>query len=891
MTQRFYLILLAGLSLLALSACVEQARNAIPFLPPSKYVDVGGRQLTREEAAYYQKIKDLSRATKINPRDAVAFNAIGELAQKKGWFSVAKECYFKSIAIDDTLSEGHHNLGLIFIYEDRMTEALDQLNKAKNLSPDDARIRHRLGMAKAGLMKQAEALKEYDEAIALDAEYTPAYLEKARLLYSQRKYAEAAATCRLALQNIPKTDVHAVAKESRGNSIIDKILPVGSVEEVVPKTWKQEAAFDLALCLKAQGQFNEALNVLLQADGTEEARLDVQMLRAKLLEADNRAAEALAILEPLRTAFPDRAEIPKRMAQIYQKSGQKDLAIKTRLEAAELDQADRELQEEAARNAVEKKDTARAIAIFERLVRVDGENIRYRRQLAKAYDDSGIVRQAALQYQEIVNREPQDTATRRRMAMIFSDLPGFQGRATFHLAEIVKQNPKDAEAYRRLGELALQSRNFVEAEKYIKLTLQYTPNDAKAHHNLATLYTNQNRYEDAVEGYKKALKLDAAYATAYVNLARTMRYLNRHEEVVEPLRAYLKMQPTDEEAMRMLADSLRIIGRREEAIQEYEAIAALKVGDVDASLKLAELQTGLGRPKSAAGLYETILEKNPSNIDALKEAARLYSGMDMPLRTVYCWQRVLTLKPGDLEAQKRLAEAYVKIGSDEAAIKYFQVVGKSGDAEAWKATAELHIKRGERDLAVQAYREAIKIKNQDIDARRQLTSLLHNSPNQEERDEALKLYQEMTQLDAKDYSARLNLGNMLSEANRLSESQDEYDAILRDKPEHTRALIGLAVVQRKRGKYERALEVYNQALKSKPEGSDLRVIHFNMALIYDYYVNDRPKARPHYERYLEHGGDPSKLPENAGAPVDARKANKIESTRPVADEATKTSSN
>jgi tetratricopeptide (TPR) repeat protein len=866
MMRRLFAFTLAGLGLLALYGCLDEARSAIPFLPPSKYVVVGGRKLTREEAAYYQKIKDLSRATKINPRDAVAFNAIGELAQKKGGHTVAKECYFESIAIDDTLSEGHHNLGLLLIYEDRMTEALDHLKKARMLSPDDARIRHRLGMAKAGLKNYSEALKEYDEAIALDAEYTPAYLEKGRLLYSQRKYAEAAGCCRAALQHIPKATVSTVAKETRGNRILDKLLPTGQEAEA-PKTWRQEAAYDLALCLKAQGQFNEALTVLAQADDALVARLDVGMLRAKLLEASNRAAEALAALEPLRKDFPDRAEIPKRMARLYQKSGQHELAVKTRLAAAELDQSDRELQEEAALNAVAAKDNARVIAIYERLVRVDAENTGYRRQLARAYDSAGIVRQAALTYQEIINREPRDFATRRRMAMIYADLPGFQGRATFHLNECLKQNPKDAEAYRKLGELALQSRNFAEAEKYIKQTLQYTPNDPQSHHNLATLHTNQNRFEDAVDGYKQALKLDPAYAVAYADLARTLRYLNRHEEAIEPLRSYRRIKPLDEEAIRMLADSLRVIGRREEAIQEYEALAALKAGDVDASLKLAELQGGLGRPKSAAGLYETILEKNPSNIDALKEAARLYSKMDLPLRAVYCWQRVLTLKPGNLEAQKRLAEAYVRIGSDEAAIKYFEIVGKSGDAEAWKSAAELRAKRGERDQTAQCYREAIKIKSQDADARRQLTALLQGSSKPEEREEALRLYQEMTQIDAKDHSARLNLGNMLGEANRLSEAQDEYDAILRDKPGHTRALIGMAVVQRKRGKYDKSLDVYNQALKGKLEANDLRVIHFNMALIYDYYLNDRPKARPHYDSYIQNGGDPAKLPENAAKPA------------------------
>jgi hypothetical protein len=88
---RYLKAALVGSCLLVLSSCdtVDKARQVLPFMPQSKFVDVGGRQLTRAEVAYYQKIKDLSYATKVNPRDAVAYNAIGELFQKKGNYTLA----------------------------------------------------------------------------------------------------------------------------------------------------------------------------------------------------------------------------------------------------------------------------------------------------------------------------------------------------------------------------------------------------------------------------------------------------------------------------------------------------------------------------------------------------------------------------------------------------------------------------------------------------------------------------------------------------------------------------------------------------------------------------------------------------------------------------------
>ena len=117
-------------------------------------------------------------------------------------------------------------------------------------------------------------------------------------------------------------------------------------------------------------------------------------------------------------------------------------------------------------------------------------------------------RQAALAYQEIVNRVPEDIATRRRMGILFSELPGFQSRAVLQLKQVLEKNPRDAEVLRRLGEMYLQSRNFAEAEKYIRQTLEFNPRDAQAHQNLATILVGQNRFEDAVDKYKQALALD-----------------------------------------------------------------------------------------------------------------------------------------------------------------------------------------------------------------------------------------------------------------------------------------------------------------------------------------------------------------------------------------------
>lgn len=258
-------------------------------------------------------------------------------------------------------------------------------------------------------------------------------------------------------------------------------------------------------------------------------------------------------------------------------------------------------------------------------------------------------------------------------------------------------------------------------------------------------------------------------------------------------------------------------------------------------------------------------------MEALQEAGRLYSQLGLSLRSIYCWQRVLALKPDDHEAQAQLAAAYKMIGADEAAIKNFEAVASgTGDADAWKNVAALRLKRNERDLAVQAYREAIKVKNKDLAARELLASLLRSGDKREDKEEALKLYQEILQINPKDQSARLNLANMFSECNRLAEAQETYEALLREKPGQASALLGLGVLWRKRGQYDKALALYGQALKAQPEAGALRVIYFNLGLIYDYYLPDPQKAHAAYQQFIAAGGDPNKIPESVQPPEKAQ---------------------
>ena len=844
---------------LLMSGC-GAVRNYVPFLPPSNFVDVGGRMLSREEIAYYEEIKAHNKYAKIDPNSGVSYNALGELFQRKGHYPFAKELYVEAIGKDPTLSEAHHNLGVITLYEENYKDAQTHLTRAHALSPNDARIHHHLGLSYDGLGQHQAALQSFDKALVLDPEHSPAYLDKARTLYRLAKYREAEDVCRKAIANLPKVVVAQTAGDNR-SELLKMIWPSGT-DPSRPDTAFEEAHYDLALCLKAQGRHAEALTALVPAEQSklsEVTRADVQTLKARLLEASGNRGAAIATLDVLRKEYPAKAAIVKQLARLYQENGQLDLAVRSRLEAAELDHSDRALQFDAARDAEARKDFPQQIAVYERLTRLDPADLDSRRKLARAYDQAGIVRQAALTYQEVVSRAPEDLLTVRRLGILYADLPGFQGRAVLQFKRVLAVNPKDAEVLRRMGELHLVSKNPSEAEKYLREALKLTPNDPLVHKATGDLYVMQRRGEDAVQAYRRALELKPELVEIQWALARVMLSVDLREDAIKPLEIYLLAKPDDVDARRSYADALRDLNRRAEAVKQYQTIIELRPRDEKTTKELAKLATLLGQRGEAAGMYEAILEKDPSDLDALRSAARLYDDQKQPLRAMYCWQRLLKFRSEDQEGLAALAADYRAIGDEDAAIRTYEVLGH---ADAWRNVAFLRLKRNEPKLARAAYRKIIALNKSDGPARAGLAGLLQLSENETEREEAVLLYQELLQLDPKDTRARVNLANLLTESNRFAEAQEQFEHALRLDKQHAAAHVGLGVILRKRGKLNEAKEHYQAALQSDP---NCKLAHFNMGLLCDFHLEKPDEARTHYDRFVRLGGDPKLLPKADGA--------------------------
>jgi tetratricopeptide (TPR) repeat protein len=83
------------------------------------------------------------------------------------------------------------NLGLALMAQGRVEEAIPYLERACQLNPRDAVLRHRLALAYFGLNRTADAIAAWQEAVRIDPNFEEAYFTMGMILAANKRIPEA----------------------------------------------------------------------------------------------------------------------------------------------------------------------------------------------------------------------------------------------------------------------------------------------------------------------------------------------------------------------------------------------------------------------------------------------------------------------------------------------------------------------------------------------------------------------------------------------------------------------------------------------------------------------------------------------------------------------------
>ena len=502
--------------------------------------------------------------------------------------------------------------------------------------------------------------------------------------------------------------------------------------------------------------------------------------------------------------------------------------------------------------------------------------------LAELYARTGRIRDAVLEAQDILKRDPNNLEAHRLLGRIYlRSLPdtqaGAQSMEMLKLAieqyeQIIKINPSSVEDHLVLGRLYRLNNDLKRAESEFKTAVALQPDSEEGLSSLAYLYTEEgdpNKGVRLLEDVPDAARSSRLYSA----LGYTYEQAHDYKKAVAAYRRSVELDRENLDSIRGLAQNLLNDGQTDAALEQYKVIAEADPQDAQAQLRIAEIlrQSGkfdqaLEHLKKAESLVEESQEV-PYNIALVYEAQGHYDDAVQVLQQLLkknervdnnytagerSNRAIFLERLGGIYRQQGKSDLAVQtfrqmlqLGDDAAERGYEQIVESYGNDKQWQQAlgaaqeAQRKFPRS-RSLKLLVAQQLVGVGKGD-DAVAQVKSLLKNAP--EDREVYLILAQMQTRLrDFKDAE------DDLAKAEKLSTKPEEKDYV---------AFVAGSVYEREK-KYDQAEEKFKHVLTVKP--GDAAVLNYLGYMLADRglrleealgYVKKAVEQEPQNGAYLD----------------------------------------
>ncbi|HEY1658889.1 MAG TPA: tetratricopeptide repeat protein [Candidatus Sulfotelmatobacter sp.] len=346
--------------------------------------------------------------------------------------------------------------------------------------------------------------------------------------------------------------------------------------------------------------------------------------------------------------------------------------------------------------------------------------------LAELYVKTGRIRDAVLQAQDIIKRDPNNLEAHKLLGRIYlrslGDMPsgGSGSENVLKLAidqyeQIVKIEPDDVDDHLLLGRLYRFDNDSQKAEAELKTAVKLDPNSEEAITTLAMLYTDEGDtakalkvlssvpdagrsaklysalgatyeqrkdYKGAIDAYQHAIQLDRDNLDAIRGLAEN--YLNdgQIDKALEQYKVIADANPEDAQTYLRMSEIYRRQGKYDEALDSLKKAQAMVPDALEVPYNIAVVYEAQGRYDDAVKILQDLLKKTEKADNSYSQADRNNRGIFIErLGMVYRDQENY---PAAVEAFRKM----IPLGDDNAKTAYQDIIDSYRDAKEWpQATA------------------------------------------------------------------------------------------------------------------------------------------------------------------------------------------------------------
>ena len=462
--------------------------------------------------------------------------------------------------------------------------------------------------------------------------------------------------------------------------------------------------------------------------------------------------------------------------------------------------------------------------------------------LAELYAKTGRIRDAVVEAQDIIKKNPNNLEARRLLGRIYlrslGDMQAGNGSdsvlklAIEQYEQIVRLQPDSMEDHLLLGRLYRLNNDLQKAEAEFKTAVKLQPDSEEAVTTLAYLYNELGDTGRAAEVLSSVPK-NGRSAKLYSALGYTYEQQKQYKKAIDAYRHAIELDRDNLDAIRGLAENLLSDGQTDAALEQYKVIADANPEDAQTYVRIAEIYRKQGKfepalenlkkassmvpdsievPYNIASIYQAqgrYDDAIPIMLDLLKKTEKTdgsYSGSAKSNRAVFLERLGLIYRDaGNYQSANQTFRQMVALGGDENIERaYQQIIDTWREAKEWQK-------------ATDAAQEAVRKLPTSRDLKMVLAA---QQADMGKADEALKDVSALLKGNSDDRQVYITLAQMNTRLRRFGDAEQDLDkaeqlSTKEDDKEYVWFLRGSTFEREKR--YADAEVQFKKVLASDPE--------------------------------------------------------------------------
>src|SRR5436853_1556066 len=463
--------------------------------------------------------------------------------------------------------------------------------------------------------------------------------------------------------------------------------------------------------------------------------------------------------------------------------------------------------------------------------------------LAELYARTGRIRDAVVEAQDILKRDPTNLEARRLLGRIYlrslGDMQAGSGSSSVlklaieQYEQIIKLQPDSTEDHLLLGRLYRLNNDLQKAENEFKTAVRLEPGSEEAVTTLAYLYNEEGDSARAIQALN-SIPDPQRSAKLYSALGYTYEQQKEYKNAIAAYRHAIELDRDNLDAIRGLAQNLMNDGQMDAALDQYKIIADANPDDAQTYVHMAEIYRKDGRfdqaldsLKKAESMVQDSIEI-PYQIAAVYQAEGRYDDAAQTLKSLLD----KTEKPDTSYSQsernnravflERLGSVYRDMGNNQFALDTFRKMLALGDENAvrgYQQIIDTYRESKQWSQAAAAAKEAVEKLPNDRGLKMVLASQLADSGQPEVGLQQVKSLLTGKPEDREVYIALAQMYSRLKRWNEAEEAISKADQLSTkpDDKQYTNFVKG-SIYERQK-KYDQAETQFKQILAADPQNA------------------------------------------------------------------------